>query len=131
VGQAIVFCGLPSAQCWIPEGAIVFITWRLTAENTGRRSSTTRVAQIVEDAFRYGETASGLYSLSAWVIMPNHVHAVFQPKAAFPGTMRWLKGRTARVVNRVLARTGLPFWQDESYDHLTGPLYGLPQRWPL
>jgi putative transposase len=31
--------------------------------------------------------------------------------------MRWLKGRTARVVNRVLGRTGLPFWQDESYEH--------------
>ena len=49
--------------------------------------------------------------------MPNHVHAVLQPKAALPSTMRWLKGRTGGVVNRVLGRTGLPFWQDESYDH--------------
>jgi REP element-mobilizing transposase RayT len=31
--------------------------------------------------------------------------------------MRWLKGRTSRVANQILARTGKPFWQDESFDH--------------
>jgi putative transposase len=31
--------------------------------------------------------------------------------------MRWLKGSTARGANRILGRTGQPFWQDESYDH--------------
>jgi putative transposase len=130
---------------WIPDGAVIFITWRLadsgppvrpailTAENTGRAPRhdkvpdyarpgprwlrQPRVAQIVENALRYGDTARDFYSLYAWVIMPNHVHAVLQPKAPLPGTMRWLKGRTARIVNRVLGRTGLPFWQDESYDH--------------
>jgi REP element-mobilizing transposase RayT len=30
---------------------------------------------------------------------------------------RWLKGSTARGANRMLGRTGMPFWQDESYDH--------------
>ncbi len=130
---------------WIPDGAVIFVTWRLadssppvrpailTAEDTGRTPRhdeiadyermgprwlrQPRVAQIVENALWYGETARGFYSLYAWVIMPNHVHAVLQPKAALPSTMRWLKGRTGRVVNRVLGRTGLPFWQDESYDH--------------
>jgi putative transposase len=131
---------------WVPDGAVVFVTWRLadsgppvrpailTAENTGRTSRhhdqalddartgpqwlrQPGVAQIVENALRYGETARRFYSLYAWVIMPNHVHPVFQPKAALPSTMRWLKGRTGRDVNRVLGRTGLPFWQDESYDH--------------
>lgn len=28
-----------------------------------------------------------------------------------------LKGNTAREANRVLGRTGEPFWQKESYDH--------------
>ncbi len=51
------------------------------------------------------------------VIMPNHVHVVFEPKAPLPGIMRWLKGRTGRTANRILGRTGIPFWQDESYDH--------------
>jgi putative transposase len=49
--------------------------------------------------------------------MPNHVHLVIEPKAALPGVMRWLKGRTGRVANSILGRTGMAFWQDESYDH--------------
>ena len=72
---------------------------------------------MVEEALQYGEAGRGFYSLYAWVIMPNHVHVVFQPKAALPGIMRWLKGRTSRLANRILERTGMPFWQDESYDH--------------
>src|SRR5215469_9042726 len=31
--------------------------------------------------------------------------------------MRWLKWSTERRANRILERTGLPFWQDESFDH--------------
>jgi putative transposase len=30
---------------------------------------------------------------------------------------RSIKGRPAREANAVLARTGRPFWQDESFDH--------------
>jgi putative transposase len=132
---------------WIPDSAVIFITWRLagsappsgpevlTAQNTGRIPFAeqdrildrtcegpfwlrdARIAKIVENALHYGENPRGLYTLYAWVIMPNHVHVVFEPKAALPGVMRWLKGRTSRVANRILRRTGKPFWQDESYDH--------------
>jgi REP element-mobilizing transposase RayT len=132
---------------WIPDGKAIFVTWRvagsappsrpetLTAENTGRNgfarkdkaldSSSTgpfwlrnpRIARTVENAVKYGETSRGFYSLYAWVIMPNHVHVVLEPKAALPNVMRWLKGRTGRSANRILGRTGMPFWQDESYDH--------------
>jgi hypothetical protein len=28
------------------------------------------------------------------------------------------KGAAARQANRLLSRTGTPFWQEESYDHL-------------
>jgi len=51
------------------------------------------------------------------VIMPNHVHAVIEPRTSMPAVMRWLKGRTGRVANRMLERVGAPFWQDESFDH--------------
>ena len=34
-----------------------------------------------------------------------------------PAIMRWLKGRTSRIANRVLGLSGDAFWQDESYDH--------------
>jgi REP element-mobilizing transposase RayT len=125
---------------WIPDDSVIFVTWRLagsvppirpeilTAENTGRTPSVRlrrdgpvwlldpRVARIVDQAIQHGETR-GFYSLCDSVIMPNHVHVVFEPKAALQNTMRWLKGRTARLANRILNRTGMPFWQDESYDH--------------
>jgi REP element-mobilizing transposase RayT len=32
--------------------------------------------------------------------------------------LRRLKGYSARQINKMLGCTGLPFWQDESYDHL-------------
>jgi hypothetical protein len=39
------------------------------------------------------------------------------PRIALADILRWLKGRTGRVANRLLGRTGKPFWQDESFDH--------------
>ncbi|MBZ5626589.1 MAG: transposase [Acidobacteriia bacterium] len=75
------------------------------------------------DALLYGETVRKFYRLSAWVIMPNHVHVILQPHVALPTIMRWLKGRTSRVANQILGRTGMSFWQDESFDHW-GPLCG-------
>jgi putative transposase len=103
---------------WIPDDAVIFITWRLAWQHTSPLwLQDPRVARMVENALRYGEAARGLYSLYAWVIMPNHVHVVFEPKAPLPGIMCWLKGRTSRAANRILGRTGIPFWQDESYDH--------------
>jgi REP element-mobilizing transposase RayT len=72
---------------------------------------------MVESALRYGAATRGSYQLHAWVIMPNHVHVVLEPKIPLATIMRWLKGRTARMANQILGRTGLPFWQDESFDH--------------
>lgn len=131
---------------WHPENADYFITWRLagspppvvpeilTAANTGRlgfraydealdRTRTgpqwladTRIAAIVRNALLYGEQ-SGLYQLEAWVIMPNHVHLVIEPRESLANIMRRLKATTARRANRVLGRAGERFWQEESYDH--------------
>jgi REP element-mobilizing transposase RayT len=49
--------------------------------------------------------------------MPNHVHLLILPLVSVALLMRWLKGSTARGANRILGRTGQPFWQDESFDH--------------
>jgi REP element-mobilizing transposase RayT len=76
-----------------------------------------RVASMLEQALRYGETTRNLYLLHAWVIMPNHVHVILEPGLALPPILRWLKGRTGRKANQILGRKGQPFWQDESYDH--------------
>jgi REP element-mobilizing transposase RayT len=61
---------------------------------------------------------TGHYDLHAWVIMPNHVHLLFTPKINVARLLNSLKSASARRANLLLKRTGQPFWQDESYDHL-------------
>ncbi len=94
-----------------------------------------RIARLmVDNLFHYD---GRLYTLHAFVIMPNHVHVLVHPlekgesagEAKPPATKpasrpvplsritQALKGYVAYEANRLLARTGLPFWQDESYDH--------------
>jgi putative DNA methylase len=79
--------------------------------------SNVRVAEAVRDALLHGEASRHWYELSAWVVMPNHVHILIRPHATTSAITRWLKGSTARQANFILHRTGRPFWQDESYDH--------------
>lgn len=49
--------------------------------------------------------------------MPNHVHLLIAPRIPIRRITNGLKGVTARDANRILGRTGRPFWQDESFDH--------------
>ena len=72
---------------------------------------------MLVNALHYGEITREFYYLYAWAIMPNHVHVILQPRIELPSAMRWLKGRTGRKANRILGRTGAPFWQNESFDH--------------
>jgi len=129
-----------------PEGKLVFITFNLYGslphnrfppphkQNAGeafvwtdRYLDTTRigplylkqeaVAEIVEAAIRYGSEQLKSYELEAYVIMANHVHLLVLPRSDPSRFLQTLKGYTAREANRLLNRTGLPFWQAESYDH--------------
>jgi putative transposase len=59
----------------------------------------------------------GQYYLGAFVVMANHVHMLLWPLVAPSLLLKSLKGVTAREANRMLGRTGEPFWQRESYDH--------------
>lgn len=74
------------------------------------------VARLVVDGLERGG-AMGLYDLRAFVVMANHVHILFCPRQKASDVLQWLKGTTAREANKLLARTGQPFWQRESYDH--------------
>ncbi len=73
------------------------------------------IAALVRDSIEQG--GKGDYALHAWVIMPNHIHLLITPQADVSKLMQKLKGTTARYANQQLGRTGMPFWQDESYDH--------------
>jgi putative transposase len=58
------------------------------------------------------------YELHSYVLMANHVHLLITPRVDVSKLTQSLKRFTARKANRMLGRTGSPFWQDESYDRL-------------
>ena len=74
------------------------------------------IARIVVEAIRYRD--EGHYQLHNYVVMGNHVHLLITPRVAVPKLMHSLKRFTAREGNRVLGKTGQPFWEEESYDRL-------------
>jgi putative transposase len=76
-----------------------------------------RVAGFVAETIQIGIQERHWYEPYACAVMPNHVHLLVLPKVLLPVLTRWLKGSTARHANRLLRRTGQPFWQAESYDH--------------
>src|ERR1019366_3760912 len=76
------------------------------------------LADVVVEAIQYNADILGHYLLHAFVVMPNHVHLLATPAVALPKLTKSLKGITAKRANAMLALTGSPFWQEESYDHL-------------
>ena len=84
------------------------------------------IARLVQEAFI--KTYASLYKLWSYAVMSNHCHALLKPKPIDPSNLqsdpiafaqitKRLKGYTAREANKILGRTGLTFWQDESFDH--------------
>ena len=74
------------------------------------------VAKLVVAALQSGARL-GHYRLGPFVVMANHVHVLLLPLVPPSQLMKTLKGFTARQANRLLDRTGEPFWQKKSYDH--------------
>ncbi len=74
-------------------------------------------ATIVAEVLRHfdGDRVSQI----AWVVMPNHVHAVFvlNPAWSLEKIILSWKGFTARKINPLLGRTGR-FWQRDCFDRL-------------
>ncbi len=132
---------------YYPPDATIFVTWRLfgsckfLSEPEGASSHPGKafaendylldraidgplwlkdpaLAGMVAAALEKGDREYRMYARFVWVIMPNHVHVVLRPFRRLPEVMRWIKGSTARSVNLLLQRTGKPFWQYESYDHV-------------
>jgi REP element-mobilizing transposase RayT len=66
---------------WIPDNKTLFVSWRLKGSLPGQCGPTwlqdNRVAQMVNETILHGDPVR--YHLHAWVIMPNHVHIVFDP----------------------------------------------------
>ena len=75
------------------------------------------IADLVAGAIKFFDGQR--YCLDEWVVMPNHVHIVLwpMPNHTLSEIMKSLKGYTAREANKLLNRTGQPFWQPEPFDH--------------
>jgi hypothetical protein len=105
-----------------PDGEYLFVTWRLHGSLPAAPPdiiyatpghafaardralalgcdrlwlSDARVARQVVEAIRAGEGRKS-YELSAWVVMPNHVHLLILPQVALPQITQWIKGRTGQ-----------------------------------
>lgn len=127
---------------WHPTDRWLFITWKLAgthpkpappALTEGQRFAfidqeldkatngplwlaDPRIADVVANTVLAGDP--DLYNLSAWVIMPNHVHIILLPHAPVNKIMQKIKGASAHQANQILNRNGA-FWAIEYYDHWT------------
>ena len=74
-----------------------------------------RIAAIVQGALLHFDGER--YRLLAWVIMPNHVHALIEtlPGFALGDVVQSWKSFTAKKANRVLKRSGR-FWMEDYFD---------------
>ncbi len=70
-------------------------------------------------AARFAKGHGTDYQLDAWVIMPNHFHALVEPapNAVLGDILQHWKGGSAREINLALGRSG-PLWQVEPFDHI-------------
>jgi REP element-mobilizing transposase RayT len=75
------------------------------------------IADMVVEALHYNTEILRHYDLHAFVVMPNHVHLLLSAAVPLPQLTKSLKSITAKRANLMLALTGSPFWQEESYDH--------------
>lgn len=96
-------------ESWLDK-AIIGPTWLADS----------RVADILVEALHHRDGVK--YQLDAYSVMPNHVHAVFEPllrddvPESLSSIMHSLKRHTARRANQILERGG-QFWEHESFDH--------------
>ena len=76
-----------------------------------------RIASIIEASMLHFQGQR--YALSAWCVMPNHVHVVVTPYAdhALSDILHSWKSFSAHEINRALRRVG-KLWEKESFDHL-------------
>ena len=74
-----------------------------------------RIGSLVEEAMLYWDMHR--YRLLAWVVMPNHVHAVLETVEGHPlsEVLQAWKSYTAKAANRLLGRDG-SFWHPDYFD---------------
>ena len=80
---------------------------------------TPEIANTCRQAIHYFD--GQYYTLWAYTVMSNHIHIVLSLLPNAPilwAILQRIKRFSATKANAILDRTGLPFWEKESYDHL-------------
>jgi REP element-mobilizing transposase RayT len=73
-----------------------------------------RIADLVQENFCHHDGVK--YQLLAWVVMPNHVHVLFETwKVPMGEVLKSWKSYTASAANKLLKRTGA-FWEEGYFD---------------
>lgn len=73
------------------------------------------LAQMVIGALKFYDGRD--YRLLDWVVMPNHVHVVYEkPAAPIERILRNWKSYTAHKGNAILGRSNMPFWRHDYFD---------------
>jgi REP element-mobilizing transposase RayT len=74
-----------------------------------------QIANIVQNALLYLD--GNRYRLSAWVVMPNHVHFLAAPRdgQSLSKIMHSIKSYTSQEANKILLRKGR-FWFEDYFD---------------
>ena len=74
-----------------------------------------RVAAMVQESLQHFD--GDRYRLSAWVVMPNHVHMLVIPDLewSLSRIMKDLKSFTSHEANEILRQTG-QFWMEDYFD---------------
>ena len=74
-----------------------------------------RLAAMVQESLLHYDGKR--YRLSAWVVMPNHVHVLLTPDSewSLSTIMKHLKSFTSHEANRILRQAG-QFWMEDYFD---------------
>lgn len=75
------------------------------------------IRKILSDSMKYFDGSK--YQLLAYVIMPNHVHALFQlyERNTIESVMHSIKSYSSKVINKKTGRTG-SVWMKEYFDRI-------------
>lgn len=81
------------------------------------------VCRVVEEAWRSLPRRFRGTGLDEYVVMPNHVHGIViirfpEDSLTLGDIMRAFKSISAIAANRLLARSGRPFWQRNYYERV-------------
>lgn len=98
-----------------PEAQRNWIDAELDVGHGGKLLEAAENAEIVESCLQHDHGVR--YALTAWCIMPNHVHVVVEQLhgRALGDIVQTWKSVTAHLINKRLARRG-PVWQREYFD---------------